>query len=179
MYNRVMLTLLIAAGVSALGACHSAPTKVDYARPYPADAFQTSTVNIQVVRDGTEIELTNTTARSFGPCTLWINERFSKPLDGFKIGETLRFSLRDFRDQYSEPFRAGGFFATVLPDEVVKAELEIPSAEATPEATPVSPVTAAPASPAAGVEQVTAVEPRGKSRWLGLIVIGRGEEQTR
>lgn len=143
---------LVLAVVLAAGGCGGGPGKVDYARAYPKDAVQSEILNIQVVRQTTEIEFTNTTARAFGPCTMWLNARFSRPLDGLKIGETLRLPLREFRDEYGDAFRGGGFFATELPEKLVLAQLEVPVTAAQPEDG------SAPAS-----------------RWLGLIVIG-GEE---
>lgn len=126
----VFAALALAAGLATgLGGCGSSPSKVDYARPFPKELAQAGTLDIQVVRETTEIEFTNTTANSFGPCTMWLNRRFSHPLDGLKIGQTIRLPLRDFRDEYSDHFRAGGFFASELPERLVQAHLEIPSGD--------------------------------------------------
>jgi hypothetical protein len=115
-----------------LGACRSAPSKVDYARPFPALAQQGS-VNVQVVRKVTKIELTNTTARDFGSSTLWINSRFARPVPSFKVGETLTLDLREFRDEHNDAFRAGGFFAAEPPDTVALVQIETAGAEGKPE----------------------------------------------
>ncbi|MCC6677980.1 MAG: hypothetical protein IT436_12620 [Phycisphaerales bacterium] len=127
--NRAVVIAALALGLvsGAVGpsGCASAPQKVDYARAYPKELQQVGTLDIQVVRETTEIEFTNTTSNSFGPCTLWLNRRFSHPLEGLKIGQTMRMALRDFRDEYSDPFRAGGFFATELPERLVLAQLEV------------------------------------------------------
>ena len=115
------MLVIIALGAVVLSGCRTAPNKVDYARRYPKDAVQGEVLNIQVVRHNTEIEFTNTTARSFGSCTLWLNSRFSRPLDGVKIGQTLRLPLKEFRNEFSDSFRSGGFWATDLPDRLVRA----------------------------------------------------------
>lgn len=118
--------VVIAALAAMAGGCGSASKPGRPGASYPRELQQVGALDIQVVRDETEIELTNTTASSFGPCTLWLNARYSKPLDGLKIGETLRLPLRDFRDEHGDAFRAGGFFATELPERLVLAQLELP-----------------------------------------------------
>ena len=40
------------------------------------------------------------------------------------IGQTRRFDLREFVNEYGERFRAGGFFATERPDDVVLVQIE-------------------------------------------------------
>lgn len=90
---------------------------------YPERA-QASTLNIQVVRDETVIRMTNTTARAFGPSRIWINRWYSRAIDRFDVGQTLELSLWDFRDQYGEPFEAGGFFAVRKPYRLSQAQLD-------------------------------------------------------
>lgn len=118
-----------AAGV--LPACNALPTGLadeavgPYDRPFPAELAQTETLDIQVIRrPETRITMTNTTARSFGPSTVWLNGRFSRPIDGFRAGQTLTLDLYDFRDEFGETFRAGGFFATKAPEKIMHAQLE-------------------------------------------------------
>jgi hypothetical protein len=113
------------AAVGVVGGCGSLP-EVDYARQYPAQLSQRGSVNIQVFQTTKELELTNTTARAFGPCTLWLNQRFSRPLEGLAVGESLRISLEEFRDEYGDNFKPGGFFATAIPTTLVHAQLESP-----------------------------------------------------
>lgn len=94
-------------------------------RPFPAGLAQSETLDVQVIRGPeTRITMTNTTARGFGPSTLWINGRFSRPIMGFQAGQTLSLDLYDFRDEFGERFRAGGFFATKAPEKVMHAQLE-------------------------------------------------------
>jgi len=114
-----------------LSACSSVPTGLlgkpvgAYDRPYPRELVQSEVIDVQVIRDPeTIISMTNTTSRTFGPSTVWINGRFSRPIGGFEPGETVRMNLYDFRDEFGEKFRAGGFFATKNPDKVLHAQLE-------------------------------------------------------
>ncbi len=93
-------------------------------RPYPSEKPSGPTANIQVVRIGTMLELTNTTATSFGASTLWLNQSYRRDIDKLDIGESLSLRLKEFRNEFAEPFRAGGFFATERPKKVVKVELE-------------------------------------------------------
>lgn len=90
----------------------------------PTTLAQAEVLNIQAFRNVTSLEITNTTARSFGPGLVWLNERYSRPIDGLAIGESLDLPLRGFVDEFGDPFRAGGFFATREPDPVVLAQLE-------------------------------------------------------
>ncbi|MEM1424258.1 MAG: hypothetical protein AAGH64_09665 [Planctomycetota bacterium] len=92
-------------------------------RAYPA-GVSVETLDVQVERDETELRLTNTSARDFGPATLWVNAGFSHPIDGFAIGESLTIDLGAFVDEYGNRFRSGGFFATRQPHDVVLAEIE-------------------------------------------------------
>jgi hypothetical protein len=91
---------------------------------YPSSLPRSGTVDIQVIRRGTEIQLTNTTARRYGGCTLWLNERYAHPIDGLEVGQVLTLPLGEFLDEYSQKFRAGGFFATEDPERLALAELD-------------------------------------------------------
>lgn len=115
-------TAMLALMLSLVG-CHP-PATIDERRPYPLQLVQGDTLDVQVVRDDTHIVMTNTTARTFGPSTLWINQWYSTEIDGFEPGETLRIHLGDFRDQFGDRFRAGGFFATDVPQEIALVQIE-------------------------------------------------------
>lgn len=117
-----MIGVLAAAGVAALGGCSAG--KVDYARAYPYQTARGEPRSIQVLRDETHITMTNTTARGFGPSTLWLNRWYSRPIDGFAVGETITLRLSEFRDSTSEPFRGGGFWASQQPMRIISADLE-------------------------------------------------------
>ncbi|MCW5775853.1 MAG: hypothetical protein KIS87_05335 [Phycisphaeraceae bacterium] len=121
-------SLALAAWLSA--GCSSVPTSLvggpvgPYDRPYPATVEEIGNLDVQVARDGPIITMTNSTARSLGPSTLWINRRYSRPIGGFDVGQTLTLPLGQFRDEHGDRFRGGGFFATEQPDRIVMAELE-------------------------------------------------------
>ena len=121
---RTLLPLLLATVVvMALAGCRSSPS-VSYARVYPAALDKGPTLDIQVVRGETTLTLTNATSRVFGPCTLWVNAYFSRPLDGLAVGQTVRIGLTELRNEHGESFRSGGFFATERPENMVLAQLE-------------------------------------------------------
>lgn len=112
------------AGMASMTGCSTTPTAVDYARSYPTGVARGKTLDIQVFRETQYIEFTNTTATAYGPSTLWLNGRYCLPIEGLAIGQTLKFRLNEFRDEFSEPFREGGFFAIEKPDRLVLAQLE-------------------------------------------------------
>jgi hypothetical protein len=91
---------------------------------YPTGLKRGTTLDIQVIRRSTKIELTNTTSRPFAKSTLWLNGRYSKEIDGLAVGQKLTFWLREFKDEYGESFRGGGFFATRRPEMLALAEIQ-------------------------------------------------------
>lgn len=98
--------------------------KIDYGRPEPTGLTDGGVVDIQVYRNVTRIEFTNTTARRFEDATLWLNQRYSRPVGTIEPGQSVSVPLREFADEFGDTFRAGGFFATRDPDPVVLAQLE-------------------------------------------------------
>jgi hypothetical protein len=116
----------------APAACSSAP-KRDYAsaREFPDGLERSAVLDVQVKRDVTRISATNTSGRAFAePTTMWINRRFSRSIGAWGVGETITLDLEQFRDNFGEQFRAGGFFSANRPDDVVLAELETGSGDA-------------------------------------------------
>lgn len=118
------LSAVAVALITPTPGCSSTPDTVDYARPYPRAAARGATLDIQVFRRAQEIEFTNTTATAYGPSTLWLNGRYSRPIPGLAVGESKTLRLREFRDVHHEAYREGGFFATLKPDRLVLAQLE-------------------------------------------------------
>lgn len=117
-----MILIALLAGLAA--GCRSAEIA---AQPISFPALkQSKTLDIQVVRDGTHIRLSNTTATPFGRSRLWLNRRFSMAIESWAIGQTLDLPLSDFRDEFGERFRAGGFFAAEAPDTIVQAQIQTP-----------------------------------------------------
>lgn len=128
------LTRLVAAvaatcAAAALAACSSTPAPVEYARPFPQQLVQAETVDVQVFRREKTVFFTNTTARRFERGTMWLNRRYSRPFEPIAPGESFEAPLHEFRDEFGEPFRAGGFFASEFPDRLVLAQLETPQAD--------------------------------------------------
>lgn len=117
------LQVLGCCAIAALGGCQGWG-EVEYAKPFPTQSRIGETINVQVVREGTRITITNTTANPIPDTTLWLNKWYSRPFERLDVGETVRYDLREFRDAFSEPFRAGGFWATDAGDPLVAAHLE-------------------------------------------------------
>lgn len=124
---RFMLVGVVVGVLVGGGGCQRAPRQVEYARPYPLALVRADTLNIHVIREGPQITLTNTTARTFGPSTLWLNNRYGYPIGGLEVGETIALNLGRFADENSDRFKPGGFFATERPDLLVVTELETTS----------------------------------------------------
>jgi hypothetical protein len=79
-------------------------------RPYPDKLHTAAPVDMQVFRRGTDIEIVNSTARSYADLDLWINQRYVRHLASLPAGKTIRLGLWDFRDEHGDAFYAGGFF---------------------------------------------------------------------
>jgi hypothetical protein len=123
----MLLRVLGTAAICASSAGCQTWSDVPYAREFPENAVIGQTLAIQIVRDGTEIIITNTTANAIPATTLWLNKWYSRPIDEIRVGETVRFGLREFRDEFSEPFPAGGFWSTGPGVPLVSAHIESPN----------------------------------------------------
>jgi len=93
-------------------------------RPYPYDAPIVRTLDVQIFRDASHIELVNHTTESLADFDLWLNERYLRHVDALPPGGSLTLSLYEFLDEYQEPFRGGGIWSTELPEPIVKAEVQ-------------------------------------------------------
>lgn len=110
---------------AALAGC-STTAPVDYARPYPKELPPGPVLDVQVFRRDKTLEFTNTTGASLGPGTLWLNRRFSRPIkEPIGVGQSVAIPLTEFRDEFGDPFKPGGFWATENPDSVALCQLEI------------------------------------------------------
>lgn len=127
---RLRITLALLAAVVALPACQSTPEPVPYARELPRELKQEGVLDIQVFLETKHVSFTNTTGRAFGPSTVWLNGRFSRPIDGLAVGESVRLPLREFRDSFQDDFKGGGFFALQTPERLVLAQIETPRPDA-------------------------------------------------
>ncbi|TVQ51143.1 MAG: hypothetical protein EA377_13245 [Phycisphaerales bacterium] len=95
------------------------------AAAYPHELHAASSVDIQVFRDETNIELVNATATTYRDFKLWVNQRYVKDIDRLAAGETRRFSLWDFYDERGEVMNAGGFFRFFAPDPVRLVQIQV------------------------------------------------------
>lgn len=116
--------VLLYGGLALLAGCTSRGD-LDSGPVYPFASQRVETLDIHAFREGTRLRLTNTTARSFGPGTLWLNGRYGYAIKGLDIGQTLRVPLGDFVDEQGRRFGAGGFFAAEPPELLALVELTI------------------------------------------------------
>ena len=82
---------------------------------------------MQVFRNDTNIEIVNTTARSYRNVDVWVNQRYVSHVEAIPAGETISLSLWDFKDEYGNLFNAGGFFRTYPPTPVRMVEIQVSS----------------------------------------------------
>lgn len=93
--------------------CGCAPTTYSpnwATRPYPHELHTTNVADMQVFRRSTDIEIVNSTARSYSNFDLWVNQRYVRHVDSLPAGTTIELSLWEFHDEYGDAFYAGGFF---------------------------------------------------------------------
>ncbi|MBY0113083.1 MAG: hypothetical protein K2Y21_09690 [Phycisphaerales bacterium] len=121
---RALRVLSLAAAACVAGCSSTAP--VDYARPYPKELPPGPVLDVQVFRRDKTLEFTNTTGAALGPGTLWLNRRFSRPVkEPIGVGKSVAIRLDEFRDEFGDPFKPGGFWASENPDSVALCQLEI------------------------------------------------------
>jgi len=113
---------ILAAG-AGVGAGCTPNTRPELGKPYPTDTPGEFDLDVQVFRNQNRIAITNTSGIVFGEARVWVNAAYSLPIAGLAIGQRIELPLQDFRNEYGQPFRAGGFFATEIPMRVVKAEI--------------------------------------------------------
>jgi hypothetical protein len=117
---------LFVVGIAVLFAgCRSTPPSATTDGPrYPAHLVQNEVLDVQVFREGTRMRLTNTSTRRIGRSMVWVNRRFGREIGGLDIAQTLEMDLREFVDEYGQPFRAGGFFAPEAPQPLVLVQVQ-------------------------------------------------------
>ena len=112
--------------VLLLGACNYQNFDPSKARqPYPFDLHTTNTLPIQVFRDGTSIEIVNSTDQHWEGATVWLNQQFSQSLPTLQAGGRAVLDLKTFRDDIGQEFNAGGFFRLREPTEVALVEIQV------------------------------------------------------
>ena len=121
--HRTALPALLITVALALGACAGKDPEIVNGPAYPS-VKQSSVLDIQVIRDGKTITMTNTSTQVFTDARLWAIQWYSHPLPSWKPGETLSFDLSNFKDRYGNPMRAGGFWAVDNPEKLVLMQVE-------------------------------------------------------
>ncbi len=121
------LSIAMVGAAVGLSGCAASSMLVATGPVYPQDAVQQGVLDVQVLRRGTGIELSNTTGATLSG-TLWVNRWWAMTLEPIAPGRTVTIPLARFVDRYDEAFRAGGFFATQQPTRLVHAQLQ-PSTE--------------------------------------------------
>lgn len=125
--NRHVLAALACAGAAAVaGGCWQQQQRQDIVAgaEYPAVA-QSRVLDVQVIREGTNIRMQNTSAHTIPACRMWVNRWYSRTIEEMPVGASVNLHLGSFRDQYGQAFRAGGFFATERSERLVQAQLEV------------------------------------------------------
>jgi len=122
----VVLFLSLSSGLLLSGGCQlfSETTHATAGPVYPDSLPKGEIFDVQVFRDSTILHMTNTTTRDFGPSTIWLNQRYSSPIDGLASGESIEMDLKVFVDEFGETYRAGGFFSQRVPATVVLCQLQ-------------------------------------------------------
>jgi len=127
----VISALLLVSCLAALSGCQlfSETTHAKAGPVYPDSINKGEVFDVQVFRQSTRLRLTNTTTRDFGPSTIWLNQRYSSPINALASGQTLEMDLTIFVDEFGETYRAGGFFSQRVPAPVVLCQLETDEAD--------------------------------------------------
>jgi hypothetical protein len=92
---------------------------------YPQHLHRSESVDIQVFRDGPELEIVNSTAVTYREVDIWINQRFTYHLESLLAGATVRLSLWDFWDLRGDRLSAGGFWRVEEPTPVRLVQLQL------------------------------------------------------
>ncbi len=116
-------TVLITLALAGCAAPRYYPSRAG--EPYPRHRHSTETADVQVFRDGTELELVNATPHTFNDFNLWINQRYVRHIDSLPAGARQRYSLWDFYDERGEIMNAGGFWRIYEPDPVRLVQMEL------------------------------------------------------
>lgn len=126
------LAVAAGAGVTLMAGCQLFREKqsADPGPAYPEPMPRGRSADVQVFRDVTVLRMTNTTAETFGPGIMWLNQQYSMPIESFEPGETWELDLKGFVDEFGDVFRAGGFFAQRDPAGVVLVEVETGASDA-------------------------------------------------
>ena len=125
------LGLALSSTLGLLGGCQLFNEKLT-AEPgpaYPESMPRGGSADVQVFRSIETLRLTNSTAMTFGPGRMWLNQQYSAEVGTLEPGQTWALDLRGFVDEFGDIFRAGGFFAQRDPAAVVLVEIETGQAD--------------------------------------------------
>ena len=92
---------------------------------YPQELHRAESIDMQVFRRGTTLEIVNSTPRTYRDFDLWINQRYVRHVEIWPAGELLKLSLWDFRDVRGEVINAGGFWRTKAPTPVRLVQIQL------------------------------------------------------
>jgi hypothetical protein len=112
-----------AALCAGLGGGCTGTRAIEEGEVYPQQIAQGSTLDVQVFRSETTISFTNTTPAALPAGRMWLNGWYSDAFAGLAPGASVTLDLRNFKDRYGDTFRAGGFFATELPEKLVLVQI--------------------------------------------------------
>ncbi len=126
------LAMAAGAGLAPMTGCQLFKEQLttDPGPAYPEAMPRGRSADVQVFRDVTVLRMTNTTAETFGPGVMWLNQQYAMPVESFEPGETWELDLKGFADEFGDVFRAGGFFAQRDPAGVVLVEIETGASDA-------------------------------------------------
>jgi hypothetical protein len=116
--------LIICSAAPGVGCARTTYDPAWATRPYPHDLHTTNTVDMQVFRHESKIEIINSTAISYRDFDVWVNQRYVSHVEALPAGESLTLSLWDFKDEYGNCFYAGGFFRTYPATPVRMVEIQ-------------------------------------------------------
>ncbi len=123
--NRISLGIVVLVLVLCATGCEGVRYDPNRAtRQYPDDLHHANSVNIQVFRHDTSIEIINATTQSYNDFDLWINQRYVHRLDKLPAGQAVHVSLWEFYDVRGESFNAGGFWRADEPTSVRLVEIQ-------------------------------------------------------
>lgn len=117
----IALCALLPAG----GCAHTMYDPAHASPAYPQELHRSTSVDIQVFREGPELEIVNSTATTYRDVAIWINQRFMRRLETLPAGATVRVSLWDFWDVRGDRLAAGGFWRVQEPTPVRLVELQV------------------------------------------------------
>lgn len=118
-FGMLSLSLIIPSGCQ-----HNLYDASKATRTYPEHLHQRKSIDIQVFRDGENIELHNATANSYSNFDLWINQRYVATVETLPAGGKIKLSLWNFYDERGEVINAGGIWAVEAPMPVRLVEIQ-------------------------------------------------------